>query len=89
MNQLPLFAAEQLRPRLRLNYSPREQAFRWLWLMYVDGVDVGQHCQACLLGTRSAKVGTRWLRQGRDRLAGARASRRPAITISEARGSME
>jgi hypothetical protein len=52
-------------PRItRLLYDQDEQPYAFLWLKYVEGVDLGQHCQKCLLGPTSKRVGTRWIKRG-------------------------
>lgn len=42
-------------------HRPSEQAWKFFWVKYVEGVDLSQHCQNCLLGTTSKKIRTRFI----------------------------
>ena len=34
-----------------------DRKWRYLWLQYINGVNLKQHCQACLIGKTSKKIG--------------------------------
>ena len=40
----------------QIDIVSQEKKWKWLWLMYVKGVDLNYHCQQCLLGTKSMKI---------------------------------
>lgn len=42
-----------------LTYDPTVRRYKYLWLKYVEGVNLEEHCQKALLGLTSRKIGTR------------------------------
>lgn len=40
----------------KIDINGQGKRWKWLWLMYVKGVDLNYHCQQCLLGTKSRKM---------------------------------
>ena len=34
--------------------------YKYLWMVYITGIDLSQHCQNCLLGMRSKKFSKGW-----------------------------
>lgn len=45
----------------KLRYRPREQVFKYLWMKYVDEVDLRRHCLECLIGVKSKKIRSQML----------------------------
>ena len=48
-----------------LNYDPRVQNYKYLWLKYIESVDLSQHCQNTFVGLSSRKFGTRFIANAR------------------------
>ena len=40
----------------KIDIKSQGRKWKWLWLMYVNGVDLNYHCQQCLLGVKSRKM---------------------------------
>ncbi len=40
----------------KIDIYSQGKRWKWLWLMYVNGVDLNYHCQQCLLGVKSRKL---------------------------------
>ena len=49
----------------RLTYDPADGVLRYLWLQYIEGVDLDQHCKKSFVGTTSQRIATRLI-QGVD-----------------------
>jgi hypothetical protein len=50
----------------RLEYDPRKGKLEYLWLEYIESVDLEQHCKRTFIGTTSRKVGTRLISGARN-----------------------
>ena len=44
-----------------LSYLPKEQQFKYLWLKYIEEIDLSKHCQDTFVGLTSRKIGTRFI----------------------------